>query len=116
MKRIREQSFYIESRNCEKQHDAIYVLTHLDVVPPNQDDCITLLKSMSAETPKEPGNIGYSVLQQANRTNHFTVFEIWASRRALDVHAAAAHTHNFREKVLPIAGALYDERFYKMLR
>jgi hypothetical protein len=27
----------------------------------------------------------------------------------------AAHTRAFREKLMPIAGALYDERFYKAL-
>ena len=53
--------------------------------------------------------------QQANRPNHFTVFEVWANRKALDTHATAAHTRVFREKVSPMAGALYDERFYKAL-
>jgi quinol monooxygenase YgiN len=37
------------------------------------------------------------------------------NRKALDAHATAAHTRAFREKVLPMAGALYDERFYKVL-
>jgi len=55
------------------------------------------------------------VLQQANRGNHFAVFEVWASRSALDGHAEAAHTRAFREKLSPMAGALYDERFYKLL-
>jgi quinol monooxygenase YgiN len=106
---------YVEPRNSEKQRDAIYVLTHVDVVPPSEDDCMTLLKSMSVDTRKDSGNISYSVLQQANRPNHFTVFEIWVNRNALDTHATVAHTRAFREKVLPMAGALYDERFYKAL-
>jgi quinol monooxygenase YgiN len=106
---------YVDSQNSEKQRDAIYVLTHVDVGSPSKDDCMTLLKSMSVDTPKDSGNISYSVLQQANRPNHFTVFEIWANRKALDTHATEAHTRVFREKVSPMAGALYDERFYKAL-
>jgi quinol monooxygenase YgiN len=106
---------YVESQNSEKQRDAIYVLTHVDVVQASKDDCMRLLKSMSVDTPEETGNIGYSVLQQANRPNHFTVFEVWANRKALDTHATLAHTRVFREKVLPISGALYDERFYRAL-
>jgi quinol monooxygenase YgiN len=106
---------YVDSRYNEKHRDAIYVLTHVDVVPPSKDDCMTLLKSMSVDTPKDSGNISYSVLQQADRANHFTVFEVWANRKALDAHATAAHTRAFREKVLPMTGALYDERFYKVL-
>lgn len=106
---------YVDSQNSEKQRDAIYVLTHVDVVSPSKDDCMTLLKSMSVDTPEDSGNISYSVLQQANRPNHFTVFEVWANRKALDTHATVAHTRVFREKVSPMAGALYDERFYKAL-
>jgi len=110
-----DNGLYVDSRNSEKQRDAIYVLTHIDVVPPSKDDCMALLKSMSIDTAKDSGNIGYSVLQQANRANHFAVFEVWVNRKALDAHATAAHTRAFREKVSPMAGALYDERFYNVL-
>jgi quinol monooxygenase YgiN len=43
------------------------------------------------------------------------VFETWANPEALDGHAMAAHTRAFREKLAPMAGALYDERFYSEL-
>jgi quinol monooxygenase YgiN len=99
----------------ENRGNAIYVVTHVDVVPPAKDDCMALLKNMSADTAKEPGNIGYLVLQQANRANHFTVFERWRGMKAAEAHAMADHTRAFREKLVPIAGALYDERFYKAL-
>lgn len=93
--------------------DALYVLTHVDVVPPSKDACMAALKDMSADTPKDPGSVSYNVLQQQNRANHFTVFETWANNEALDGHAMAAHTRAFREKLAPMAGALYDERFYR---
>jgi len=99
----------------EARGDAIYVVTHVDVVPPAKDDCMALLKNMSADTAKDPGNIGYVVLQQANRGNHFTVFEKWRGMKAAEDHAMTDHTRAFREKLVPIAGALYDERFYKAL-
>ena len=54
-------------------------------------------------------------LQQANRANHFTVFEKWRGMKAAEAHAMEDHTRAFREKLVPIAGALYDERFYKAL-
>ena len=95
--------------------DAIYVVTHVDVIPPGKDACMAALKAMSEDTAKDPGNIGYEVLQQANRGNHFIVVEEWASMKDADAHAMAAHTRAFREKLTPIAGALYDERFYKAL-
>lgn len=106
---------YVGSSSNAKQTDAIYVLTHVDVIPASKDNCMAQLKAMSVDTPKDTGNIGYTVLQQANRANHFAVFEAWANRKALDGHAEAAHTRAFREKLSPMAGALYDERFYKSL-
>jgi quinol monooxygenase YgiN len=106
---------YAGQRKNESQAGAIYVLTHVDVVPAGKDDCMAALKAMSIDTVSDAGNIGYEVLQQANRPNHFTVIEAWTNRKALDAHAMAPHTRAFREKLTPIAGALYDERFYKAL-
>jgi len=106
---------YVGSSSSVKEPNAIYVLTHVDVVPQSKDGCMALLKAMSVDTPKDAGSIGYTVLQQANRANHFAVFEGWANRKALDGHAEAAHTRAFRERLSPMAGALYDERFYKLV-
>jgi quinol monooxygenase YgiN len=106
---------YAGQRKNESQTGAIYVLTHVDVVPAGKDDCMAALKAMSIDTVSDAGNISYEVLQQANRPNHFTVIEAWTNREALDAHAMAPHTRAFREKLTPIAGALYDERFYKAL-
>jgi quinol monooxygenase YgiN len=106
---------YIGQGKSENQTGAIYVLTHVDVIPPGKDDTIASLKAMSIDTANDPGNISYEVLQQANRSNHFTVVEEWTGMKAVDTHAMAAHTRAFREKLVPVAGALYDERFYKAL-
>jgi quinol monooxygenase YgiN len=106
---------YVPAAQGQPSKDAIYVLTHVDVVPTSKDDCMALLKGMSGDTPKDAGNVAYNVLQQQNRANHFTVFETWTNNEALDGHAMAAHTRAFREKLAPMAGALYDERFYKEL-
>jgi quinol monooxygenase YgiN len=103
---------YVGSAQGQPSKDAIYVLTHVDVVPTSKDDTMALLKGMSTDTPKDAGNVSYNVLQQQNRANHFTVFETWANNEALDGHAMAAHTRAFRDKLAPMAGALYDERFY----
>jgi quinol monooxygenase YgiN len=85
----------------ENRPNAVYAVTHVDVVPPAKDQCMAML--------------GYLVLQQANRANHFTVFEKWRGMKAAEAHAMEDHTRAFREKLVPIAGALYDERFYKAL-
>jgi len=108
-------ALYAGQARDESLAGAVYVVTHVDVIPSGKDACMAALKAMSIDTPKDPGNITYEVLQQANRGNHFTVVEAWMDRNALDAHAMAAHTRAFRAKLTPLAGALYDERFYKAL-
>jgi quinol monooxygenase YgiN len=108
-------ALYVTQGKSESQSGALYVVTHVDVIPAGKDDCMAALKAMSVDTAADAGNISYEVLQQSNRPNHFTVIEAWTNRKALDAHVMAAHTRAFREKLSPIAGALYDERIYKAL-
>jgi (4S)-4-hydroxy-5-phosphonooxypentane-2,3-dione isomerase len=101
--------------NSEPGSGEIYVLTHVDVTPDHQNDGLTLLREISIETAGDYGNINNEVLQQANPANHFTVFEAWTSRKALDAHSQAEHTRGFRERLLPMQGGLYDERLYEKM-
>ena len=100
---------------AEAGKDAIYAVTHVDVTPPNKDECVVMLKKLADDARKEPGSIQFEAWQQNNRGNHFTVTEIWKSRAAVDGHIATAATKEFREKLGPMSGALYDERLYKNL-
>src|SRR6266849_710965 len=95
--------------------EAIYAVTHVDVILPSKDDCIVMLKKLAEDTRKEPNAERFEAWQQNNRANHFTVMEIWKSRAAHDDHIATASTKEFREKLGPMSGALYDERLYKSL-
>ncbi len=108
-------SLYTTPAKPSAQSATIYVVTHVDVIPPGKDECMAALKTMSVDTAKDSGNIAYQVLVQDGRSNHFTVLEAWSSNAALDAHAVAAHTRSFREKLSPLAGALYDERLYTKL-
>jgi quinol monooxygenase YgiN len=94
---------------------SIYAVTHVDVAPPSKDDCIVLLKKLADDTRKEPNAERFEAWQQNNRGNHFTVTEIWKDAAAHEVHVAAATTKEFREKLGPMSGALYDERLYKSI-
>jgi quinol monooxygenase YgiN len=95
--------------------DAVYAITHVDVIPPKKDECIVMLKKLADDTRKEPGSLQFEAWQQNNRANHFTVTEIWNGRAAIDGHVVTASTREFREKLGPMSGALYDERLYKSL-
>ncbi len=92
---------------------AIYVVTHVDVNSAKKDDGGAILKALAEQSRKESGNLRYEVLTQSNRTNHFTVVEIWKSEGALEEHESAKHTVQARQSIFPLSGALFDQRLYK---
>jgi quinol monooxygenase YgiN len=93
----------------------IHVVTHVDCVGARKDDCMALLKQLSGVSRQESGNLRFDALQQASRPNHFSLVEVWQNEKAVEGHLMAANTRQFREALQPMAGALYDERFYKMV-
>ncbi len=95
--------------------NALYVVTHVDVIPPSRDSAVTMLKAAASTSRKERGNLGFDVLQQTARSNHFQVVDVWNNRKAEDTHEIAPETKDLRSKLLPLGGALYDRRWYKAL-
>jgi quinol monooxygenase YgiN len=96
--------------------ETVYVLTHVDVPPQQKEQAIELVKALAAAGRKDDGNLWFDVLQQNDRPNHFTLFEGWRDRKAFDASISAAHTKEFRQKLNPLEGALYDERLYQAVR
>ena len=94
----------------------IYVLTHVDVFPAGKDQTIELLKQLAGASRKEAGNLRFDVLQQDGRANHLPLVEAWRDAEAQRAHAMAEPTRAFRAKLVPLQGALYDERLYNVVR
>jgi quinol monooxygenase YgiN len=94
---------------------ALYIVTHVDVVPPRREDAQAALKVLAEADRAADGNLRYEVLQQTNRLNHFTVVETWRSRQAFDANGMSPHQREFRDKLIQMTGALYDERLYESL-
>ena len=92
---------------------AIHVVGHVDTVGGPQADAPGLLKRFAEASRRDQGCLRFDVLQHATRGNHFTVVEIWQSQAALDAHAAAMHTKQYRDALQPISGSPLDERLYK---
>lgn len=92
---------------------AVYAVTHVDIVGAQREAGIALVKRLSEDGRNDKGNVRFEALTQASRTNHMTVVEIWTDRNAVDAHGMTMHKREFREKLMPISGSLYDERFYR---
>jgi quinol monooxygenase YgiN len=95
---------------------ALCVITHVDVFPTGKDQAAALVKAQADAARKDDGNLRYDVLQWDGHPNHFTLVEAWRDRKAFDASAAAPHTKEFRQKLTPLEGALYDERLYQVVR
>jgi quinol monooxygenase YgiN len=93
--------------------NAVVVVSHVDIGGGPQMDVPAILKKLADASRAEPGNIRFDVTQHTARANHFTVVEVWADQPALDRHAAATHTKQYRDDVQPGTGSPLDERAYR---
>ena len=101
------------SGTAEATSKSVYVISHVDVAPdPNIAGLLTALASASR---LEDGNVRFDVLLHTMRSNHFEVIETWQSQKALDNHAAAAHTKKYRDDLQASLGSPLDERIYKVI-
>ncbi len=93
-----------------KPDQPLYVVTHIDVYPNFAADTTALLKQFATDSLKDAGAVRFEVLRDVERTNHFTVVEIWKSRAAYEAHLTAPHSKPFRDKLQPWLGSPFDER------
>jgi quinol monooxygenase YgiN len=91
-----------------------FVITHVDIGGQGTN-AADLLRKLAEASRKEEGNLRFDVLQHTMRANHFTVIEEWQNAKAIETHAAAAHTKEYRNSLGPIAGSPLDERLYKVV-
>jgi quinol monooxygenase YgiN len=95
----------------------VYLITHVDVIPIPKfmDDATAALQQLADAGRRDAGVGRLEVLQEiAPRLNHFIILEIWTNRKVLEAHQMGAGYLQFRDKVQPTIGSLYDERLYKI--
>ena len=93
--------------------NAVIVVSHVDIGGGGKVDVPSMLTRLAEASRAEPGCLRFDVTQHTARANHFTVVEVWTDQQALDRHAAAAHTKQYRDDVQPISGSPLDERVYR---
>ena len=92
-----------------------YVITFVDLIPPNKDSGVALLKQYVDTTRKEPGNQSALALTQISRPNHLFPYEVWQNEDAFNKHEGNAATRDFRTKMQPMLGAPFDQRAHSKL-
>ena len=128
----------------EGNADTIYVITHADIIPPEQfapcerqndpnGPCGNeMLEGLAEFSRGHDGNARFDVLTQSNRANHMTVVEMWENADAQNAHQANAEKKAFRNELAGIApeggvnsdaqfvpnmltGSLWDERLFTLI-
>lgn len=95
--------------------ERVYIVTHVDLMPPFAADGAKLLNAFAAEARKDAGSVRYEIYVEPGRRNHITVVSVWESREAFEKHLSIPHTKTFREKLQPMLGAPLDERLHVLL-
>jgi quinol monooxygenase YgiN len=94
--------------------EPLYVVTHVDVIPPFMAAGRGLLAQFAADSRKDAGAVRVEVFEELGRPNHSTVVEVWETRKAYDDHLAADHTRAYRAKLQPMLGSPFDERLHRL--
>jgi quinol monooxygenase YgiN len=105
----------LQAAKARATASAIYVISHVDVGPPNREKITPALKTLAETSRKDSGNLRFDVMFQKNRTNHFKVIEVWKDQKSDEAHEVTAHAKEFRNVLTPLSGAMYDQRWYKAL-
>ena len=105
----------VAAPKLEANGRTVYVVTHVDIIPPKKDEGIANTSALAEPGRKERGNLRFEVLQQLSRPNHMTVVEAWQTRRAQQAHATVDNMKTYRDGLLPMSGSLYDERVYRAI-
>lgn len=95
--------------------DKLYVVTHVDIIPPQAAAGTKLVQQYLVDTRKDPGLVRIEAAAETSRGNHISIMEVWQDKKAFDEHIAAAHTRQFRQQLDPMLGSPYDERLHHSL-
>jgi quinol monooxygenase YgiN len=94
---------------------ALWVVTHIDAMPDHAAEVASMLKQLGEANVREAGRLRTIAGAQLDHPNHFTLIEVWTTRAAFEMHEAAEPTRDFRTKLAPMLGALYDSRLYQFI-
>ena len=94
---------------------AIYGVTTLDVAPGAANQGVALVRQYRDGALKQAGNMGVTLLQEADWPNRFVIYEGWKDQAAYDANEQAAHSAALRDKLKSAGDAPYDRREYHVV-
>lgn len=90
-----------------------YVVAHMDITPQDRAGIETSLRNLAATARRSDGNLGFEILQQTDRPNHFNLVSAWLGESSFRAFATGTVARDFRRTVGPFLGSPYDERLFR---
>lgn len=87
-----------------------FIVTYIEADVASSDAVAELIRTQTASSSSEDGNIRFEGLQRIGQDNHFVILEAWSGAETRAAHAGATHTIDFRNALEPMLYAPYDER------
>ena len=107
-----------------------YMVTYIEAKHADKGKAAALLKSLAKASRVGDGNLRFDVLVRRDRANQFSIVDVWRDQAAAEANLAAAHTNTFRDaleahemakhtlqyrnRLTPMSGSLYDQRLYRV--
>ncbi len=95
--------------------DAIHVITHVDVVPVNEDAGRRHVEGHASKMTGVAGCLAAGGYAQIGKSNHMTLWEVWRDVDSRARHLSLAHVISFRADLLPLSGSPYDARLFRVI-
>ena len=91
----------------------LYVVTHVDIATADRSRVETAFHKLAAAARQSNGNLGFEILQQIDRPNHFNLISAWLGESLFRAFVSSSETRQFRKTVAPLLGSPYDERLFR---
>jgi autoinducer 2-degrading protein len=101
--------------HAQSASDAIYGVTALDVAPGAASQGVELLRHYRDGALKQSGNMGVTLLQEADWPNRFVIYEGWRDQAAYEANEQSVHSGELRDKLKTMAAAPFDRRAYHVI-
>lgn len=79
----------------------IATIVYIQVRPENINDFIEATRHNHENSVKEPGNLRFDILQDAQEKNRFVFYEAYTSEHAAAAHKETPHYLKWRDTVAP---------------
>ena len=93
-----------------------YVVVYVEFKPAQVQHGERVLQELAAVARKSPGFVNFTVLDEIERANRFTLFELWASTQAFEDFTNAPRTQVLLQVLQPLLAAPLDQRPGNLIR